>query len=414
MLCLSGMRPIAPIAPALSQASPTPTSSPTPIRQPNPNEFPPNPLEMTDPDPLLPRPPVDRPLSPLERRQLIQALDQLNTQAQAQLQAGNIVGAFDTWNRELRLRRALGTMEEVTALGRVGDIAWRENQVNQVQIITGRLRKIQAETIAAPVRSATLPERYKLLEALGTAYQQVRATGDALNVYQQILTEARQRRDNKREVQVLATIGQLHMAWFDYDKAAATYRELLALAQKRGDRPNQGVYLDQLAYIHEQAKQPAQAIPYLQQLVAFYQTSRNPLPIPALKLRLGDNYQLVNRPDLAEQSYRETYTLAQPLAQLAYASDALKKLAVLYRANSRLDSAIRVYEFLVGIEQQAYNAYGAMDAYDQIGQIYLSRKAYPQAIEAFRKGLAYARQLNYRVDYFTSQIQQASQPTVAP
>jgi hypothetical protein len=50
-----------------------------------------------------------------------------------------------------------------------------------------------------------------------------------------------------------------------------------------------------------------------------------------------------------------------------------------------------------------------MDAYDQIGKIYVSRKAYPQAVTAFQRALVLARQLKYREDYFTAQIQQVSQ-----
>ncbi|MGA7936550.1 MAG: hypothetical protein WCA35_23550, partial [Kovacikia sp.] len=80
----------------------------------------------------------------------------------------------------------------------------------------------------------------------------------------------------------------------------------------------------------------------------------------------------------------------------------------LYLANNRLDAALRVYNFLIGVEQQAYNVYGMMDAYDRIGQIYLSRKAYPQALTAFQRGLVLARQLKYKEDYFTTQIQQIS------
>ncbi len=370
----------------------------------NPDEFPPNPLEITTPDPLLPHPPISRPLSPLEQRDLRLALDTLNTQAAAQLKQGDTIGAFNTWNRELRLRRVLGPLEEVTALGRVGDIAWKENQPNEVQIITGRLQAIQAPVLAN--RQSSGPERDLLLSALGNAYQQVRSPGLALAVYEQLLTEARQRKDNRQEVNILNTIGQLHLSWFDYPKAITTYQELLTIVRARGDRTSEAAYLTQLAYISEQAKQPEPAIGYLQQLVNLYQLLKDPTPIPALKIRIGKNYQLLDRLDEAEQSYKDVFMLAQPLAQFGYASDALKQLAMLYRTNNRLDSALRVYTYLVGVEQQAYNAYGIMEAYDQIGQIYLLKQDPPRALVAFQQGLNVSRQLGYRTEYFAKQIQQ--------
>ena len=98
-----------------------------------PNKFPPNPLEITTPDPLLPRKPDKQPLTIQEQQELETALDKLNLDAAAKLQAGDKVAAFDTWNREIRLRRYLGSLAEVEALSRVGEIAWRANERPQVQ-----------------------------------------------------------------------------------------------------------------------------------------------------------------------------------------------------------------------------------------------------------------------------------------
>ncbi|MBL1176432.1 tetratricopeptide repeat protein [Pantanalinema sp. GBBB05] len=546
----------------LAHSGITPGIAATPTE---PDEFPPNPLELTTPDPLLPNPP--RPLNAQEQQQLAIACDALNLEAQAKLQAGDRIGAFDLWNRELRLRRFLGLVPEIQALGRVGDIAWKETDTAQVRWITKRLdailnqilpppapstvtptptptptptnpgkipvtpspqppasgttpnqssspqpptmgnaqsaaiRSNSSPSSSAPVNSAqirtnqsgsirvnsssssnapsgavqssssqpsrsqaitvqsgsvqpnlaqagttatptnqppatTIPNRnipvtsptptsstttppllnldpatkIRVLEALGIAYQQVRLPQVAVRIYEQILADARQRRDEAKIESTLITLGQLHLSWFSYDPAATAFRELLDRSRARGDRPYEILYLNQLAYIHEQAKQPEAAIAYQQQLIALYQTvMQDPKPIPALQIRIGDNYYSMGRLDLAEQSYQAAYQLAQPLLQLAHASDSLQKLAALYLANNRLDAALRVYDFLIGVEQQAYNTYGVMAAYDKIGQIYISRKEYPQAILAFRRGLDLARQLKYREDYFTGQIQQAAQ-----
>lgn len=544
---------------AQSGLTPAVTAAPT-----EPDEFPPNPLELTTPDPLLPNPP--RPLTAQEQQQLAIACDALNLEAQARLQAGDRVGAFELWNRELRLRRFLGLVPEIQALGRVGDIAWKETDTTQVRWITKRLDAIlnqilpppppstvtptptapptnpgkipvtpspqppassttpsqssspqikptatenspsgviqsnssssptqassaqirtnqtgsirvnssssspspsgavqasssqtrgsqaspvqtgsaqpnlaQTSTTTSPANrppATTIPNRnipvtsptptsstatppllnldpatkIRVLEALGIAYQQVRLPQVAVRIYEQILADARQRRDEAKIESTLITLGQLHLSWFSYEPAATAFRELLERSRARGDRQYEILYLNQLAYVHEQAKQPEAAIAYQQQLITLYQTvMRDPKPIPALQIRIGDNYQIMGRLDLAEQSYQAAYQLAQPLLQLAYASDSLQKLAALYLANDRLDAALRIYDFLIGVEQQAYNTYGVMAAYDKIGQIYLSRKNYPQAILAFRRGLDLARQLKYREDYFTGQIQQAAQ-----
>ncbi|MBD2020801.1 hypothetical protein H6F43_11470 [Leptolyngbya sp. FACHB-36] len=372
------------------------------------DEFPPNPLELKTPDPLLPNTGTNRPLSETERKQLSGALDALNAQAAQQLQSGDRVKAFETWNRELRLRRSLGLLPEVQALGRVGETAWNENDTPQVRWITKRLDAIQAQ-MQTPTGSTNATNQIDVLDALAFAYQRVRLPAAASRVYQQVLTDARQRKDAQKTEATLTTLGQLYLDWFDYPNAAATYEELLSGAKARGDRTNQALFLNQLAFLHEQAKQPQPALNYQQQLVDLYQQLNTPAPIPALKIKIADNYTRLSQSAQAEENYQSAYQLAQPLSQFGYASDALQKLGTLYRTNDRLDAALRVYDFLVVVEQQAYNLYGMMNAYDQIGQIQIARNAYPQALVAFQQGLVLARQLKYREDYFTSQIQQVTQ-----
>jgi len=414
--------PAATAQPEQTQPEQKPAVKPT--QKPNPDEFPANPLEITTPDPLLPLKTDQRPLSELERKQLAIALDGLHSQATAKLKQGDRVGAFDLWYRELRLRRSLGAIEEVKALGRVGDIAWRENLTPDVRWITKRLDAILAQnqlpTAANHSASDPSPQpssprstlssgerasRIAVLEALGVAYQQVRLPQTAATTYQQILADAKQRRDEQKVDETLITQGKLHLSRFNYPNAATTYQELATRAKARSDRPNEIIYLTQLAYVHEQAKQPAQAIKDQQQLVALYEKLPDPKPIPALKIKIADNYQLLARPDQAEQNYQSAYQLAQPTLQFAHASEALQKLGALYRANDRLDAALKVFEYLVSLEQQSYNYYGMMNAYDQIGQIQLARNQNQQALAAFQQGLGLAKQLKYRQDYFTTQIQ---------
>jgi tetratricopeptide (TPR) repeat protein len=371
---------------------------------------------------LLPAGVPERSLTEAERQKLAADLDQLNAQATAQYKAGDRLGAIDTWNRELRLRRFLGPLSEVQALGRVGEIAWRDNQVSQVRWITKRLDEILAQLVPLPVpgNTATIPpstptspigslspiDRTALLEALGQSYQQVRQPKSAVIAYEQVLTDARQRKDGLKVEATLITLGQLHLSWFDYPAAIAVYQELLTGARAARNQPNELAYLTQLAYIYEQAKLPEQAIAAQKELIEQYQKLNRPDAIPALKIRIADNYQQLAQLGQAEIHYQAAFRLAQPQFQFGHASDALQKLGALYRANDRLDAALRVYDFLLGIEQQAYNYYGMMAAYDQLGQIYVSRREFPQAITAFQKGLDLARQLKYREDYFTAQVQQ--------
>jgi tetratricopeptide (TPR) repeat protein len=370
-------------------------------QKPNPDRNFVNPLEITTPDPLLPQ--SDQPLTPQEQLKLRTALDELNQQAATKLAAGDRVGAFDTWNRELRLRRALGPLEEVEALGRVGAIAWSENQRAEVQVITKRLQAIQQQTTSQPGGDL------QLLRSLGVAFQQVREPKSAIAVYEQILAAARQQKDAAAVETTLRTIAELHLSWFDYPQAAATYEELLGLARARSDRNRVVTYLQQLAYIYEKARQHQQALTVRQQLAELYLNEQQFTLLPALRLEIGADYEALGQLQEAFRNYQEAYSSAWSLQRYALASDALRQLIALYRSQGQIDEALQTSQILLETDQRAYNFYGMMTTYDQIGQLYLNRGNYSEALAAFQKGLELAQQLKYQETYFAQQIAQVNQ-----
>jgi tetratricopeptide (TPR) repeat protein len=272
-----------------------------------------------------------------------------------------------------------------------------------VQLITRRLQTIQQEAEAKP------PMALDLLKALGQAYQQVRSPELAINVYEQILAIAHQQ-DRVTEEATLKTLAELHISWFDYPKAALRYEELLVFAKAEGDRYNQVTYLQQLAYIYDKLIQPERALTAKQQLAELYIKKPDlALLLPALKIAIAADYEALKLADDASQNYQEAYRLALASQQFAYASEALQKLAALYESFDQFDYALQVYQVLLQVDQQSYDFYGMMNVYDKIGQIYLKQKNYPQALTAFKQGLELAKSLKYQENYFTTQIEQATQ-----
>ncbi|HBE18745.1 MAG TPA: hypothetical protein DEG17_12040 [Cyanobacteria bacterium UBA11149] len=364
-----------------------------------------NPLEIpTNNDPLLPNPPVERPLSPLEEYNLREALAELNNEANAEINGGNKVKAFEIWYREIRLRRVLGgPLEEVPALGRVGEIAWSKNYKPETQLITSRLKTIQQEAEAKG--SLDKP----LLHALGKAYLQVRVPGQALAIYNQILADSRQRQDEKEEEEILKIIAQLHLAWFDYAQAAGTYQELLNLAQTNSNHINEIAYIEELINIYNQSRQREKSLLMKEQLLALYRNPEELIKVPGLKIAIATDYEALDKAEKASEIYQEAYKEALALNQFAEASDALERLGKLYSADDQPEVALQVYEVLVWVEQQSYNAFGLMNAYDQMGQIYLDQKNYVKALEYFQQGLDLAKLLQHQETYFARQIERVNQ-----
>ena len=392
--------------------------------QPGLDQFSPNPLEITTPDPLTP---TSESLSSTQRDELSAALDQLNLEAVAKQQAGDGVGAFEIWFRELRIRRYLGPAAEIAALSRVGSVAWSSGKTLELKFITQRLQAIQKQV------KSQVPANTELLPALAAAFQQVRAKGPTVEVYQQILDNARQREDILDQGQTLKAIGQIHINWLSYDKAAPVYEELATLIQENralfaansavqtstvtvgNGAPPQPVTpptevdaLRQLAYVYQQSKQPLKAIAAREKLTSVYVNLQNPSAIPPLKIAIAADYQSLGQINLAAQYYQEAYNLAVPIQQYAQASEALEKLALLYRSQKQWEPTLRIYKMQLLLEERADNLYGLMNAYDNIGQVYQEMKDYNKALESYQKGLEVAKRLGHRQEYFARKIQKVN------
>lgn len=357
-----------------------------------------NPLEITEIDPLLPTGGESRELTNQERRQLINRLTRLDQQAQAFLQGGDLENTLLTWNRFLRLSRSLGIIPEIQALGRIGEIAWNQNITKQVNTISDRLQVIQR----------TQPEKIDTptLQALGTAYQQLRSPTLAIPVYQQLLAQAQETQDINATENNLRILGQLHMDWFDYPQAALTYQELFNFSIKINDLANQVSYLEELAYIYDQLKEHEQSIAIKQKLINYYQAKPElQIKIPALLSTIAASYTALNNPQAARDNYQRAYEIAIAAKQFAAARDALQGLALLYRTYNQPNIALQIYQTLIQVNQQSYDYYYSMNTYEQMGQIYLQQKDYAQALNVFLEGLKIARLLQYQELYFSAQVE---------
>lgn len=361
-----------------------------------------NPLEMTEPDPLLPTMVLDRPLSPQEQIVLTTAVDELRTQAEAKFRAGDLPGAFDIWNRELRLRRVLGTAQEVESLSLVGEVAWSQTQTTEVRVITQRLQVIEQDL------QKQTPLNYDLLMQIAEAYQKMRAQAPAVTLYEQLLVQAQQQKNIPQQQKILTALGDLHQSWFDYPNAIAAYRKLLAFARTKPDGAAEELYLQKLAMLYQENEQPNEAIAMQQKLVDIYKRKQEFNLIPSLKMVMGDSYLAAKRPDIAATNYQEAFAVSRSIQQYGYASEALQRLASLYRSLDRLDDVLVVYQLLIDVQQQSYDNLGIMNTYDQIGQIQRTQGNNSQAATSFRQGLQLAQQLKYKVGYFLTQLQEVS------
>ncbi|MGL6338780.1 MAG: tetratricopeptide repeat protein, partial [Waterburya sp.] len=245
----------------------------------------------------------------------------------------------------------------------------------------------------------------ELLDKLAKAYQQVRYLDQAVNIYQQILTNTKKKNNPIAQEKTLQILGQLYLARFDYQSAADIYQELLTLSKQQSREQNQvNIYLDTLSDIYERTEQIDKAIATRKSLIQKYNAAKKINKIPALEIAIARNYESLKQLESAIKTYNNGIKIALQTQQLAIASEALNRLGKLYQQSDRVNLAISTYNKLLQVQQQTYNYYGLIDTYDTLGKIHLKLKQKSQAKQYFQQGLETAKFLNYRIEYFNNQI----------
>ena len=399
-----------------------------------PSTLSPNTLEIPTSDPIIPNLPENpENLTPLQQQQVKETLEKLDLEALGYSQLGNPLKALQLWHQEWMLSRYLGTVTEIQTLSRLAPIFWDQNQKIEVQLIRQRLQTIFTESLSKN------PVNLEHLQLLASAFQQTRSKADAVTVYQKIIELAHEKEDILTEGKALKILGNIHLKWLSYEKAALVYDDLARLIQENREvfltaylefqsqppatpapsgnspitqtntpapeaPPTEEETLKNLVYVYDQSGKSLQAIASLEKLIAFYTNLQNVKPIPSLKSAIASHYQALGKRNLASQYYQESYTLAIGIQQFAIASEALEKLANLYSSQKQWEAALKIYQMQLTINQQSYNLYGTMSSYDKIGQMYVQMKEDKKALNAFQEGLQIANQLGHGQEIFTQKI----------
>lgn len=355
-----------------------------------------NPLLVDFKDELLPT--IKRDLTGIERKRIEAKINDLDTLALQESQAGNDDIAFALWYRSINLSRALGTKEEIKMISKIGKIAWDKSRNEDINFLNERLVKLELEhTKDNNINPEYLPLFVEGYEALHNLDQSI-----AIN--KKNLELARANNDISSIKIALEKLGKFYVSKFDYYRAEPIYQELLNIARLEQDYLAEGLYLRQLAEISGEIINPENAIKYKQELAENYLKNQDSLKLSLIKISIGDDYKALKKPDESAKSYQDAFSLAWALQQYSIAGDALEKLGILYQEYDQLDSALQIYQELIKVQQLSYNYYGLMKSYDSMGIIYQKKNDYSSALKSYEKALAIARSLSHQENYFIAKI----------
>ena len=369
-----------------------------------------DPLTDNPRDPLLPTPVVDRPLSPLELLALEQDLNPLAREAEALAEAGDADAAQDLWMREVRLRRVLGLDPELEAIDRVAQWLRDRSATEALQLLSMRLDHI------TPSLDWVQGEDRERLERIAPIYTTLGNVEAAAALRRTLANAALDRGDTEEHRAQLEALALLYAEWFYFPEAAATYGELVELgADQRADQRAEHQDNDRIRFLVGQienlefAQRFTDALAAQQQLLLRYREEEIRWPqVAGLQYAMATNYQRVGDLERASRQYQVAYTNAIEGEQFEIAAQTLRGLAHLYRQLEQWPDVDYLYQQLLAVERQALDAYGLMDTFDRLGQLYEYTNNPTGALQAYTEGLALAHQLHHRQDYFTEQVQRLS------
>lgn len=358
-----------------------------------------DPLRDTPRDPLLPDLLLSRPLSPLEQRAFGEALDRLADQLVGLSAGGRTAATVQLWLRWLRLSRLLGTDREIGAMEQAARQMRDWNATEPLQVISARLAVMVADLDSTDLRYAA---RVENLARTAMVMGNLEA---AVDLRRTLATLALNRDDRPGYQAQLETIAGLYEEWFDFQKAADLYAELLRLVATNPNRADQTRFLQRRIDNLEQAQDLTAAIAAQQQLITLYRQEEASWPlITAVQTAMAKNYERLGSLSLASRQYQTAYTNAITAQQLDLAATILRDLAALYQRLERWSDVLYLEQQLLQVARSANSTYGQMESFDRLGQVYEHTGDLGLALQSYRQGLALANVLALRQDYFQTQI----------
>ncbi|MGF1523935.1 MAG: tetratricopeptide repeat protein [Leptolyngbyaceae cyanobacterium] len=354
--------------------------------------------ELMEPrDPLLPELPVVRRLSPLEKVELETALDELAAEGERLHFQGETDRAFQVWMREVRLRRVLGYEAEIQAMQRVGLRAWEDSRSQETQLLTLRLRQIQAELLSQE------PLDIPLLESVAATFEVLRDIDSAIAVYETLIVRAAQAGDREERQRLLENLASLQESWFRFEVAGKTYQSLL-VANNGSDALKQVEYLQGAIRNYQDAGELSTTVGLQRRLLAQYQTTSTLQPIPALLLAIARNYRDLEDLPQARTYYLIAHSTAFGQNQTNIAREAVEDLTAIYAALERPADVLYLYQQQIALDRLSYDGYELMQVFDKLGQFHETQGEPDAAITAYQEGLILATHLKHREVYFKYQL----------
>lgn len=224
----------------------------------------------------------------------------------------------------------------------------------------------------------------------------------ALETYRQVLEIRRKIGDRAGEGEVLHKIGVVYHRLSQYHQAVEFYQKALTIRKDLGDYIGEAATLHNLGEVYRLLGQYQQALEVLQQALAIRKKFNDKTGIGSTLNHLGAVYYQMGDYSRALESYEKALTIRREVRDKAGEGRTLANLGLIYGNLGQYVRALELY-------QQALAIFDSLDtptdkAYllDRTGSTYSELGQYSQALNLYQQALAIYKETNDKVGIGTT------------
>jgi CHAT domain-containing protein/tetratricopeptide (TPR) repeat protein len=234
-----------------------------------------------------------------------------------------------------------------------------------------------------------------LLGNIGLVYDDLGDYEQAIALYRQSLTIAREFNDQAEEGRALGNIGVAYLSLSDYEQAADFFEQQRFLAIEVGDRDSEGRALNNLGLVYMTSGDYDQAITLLEQYIAIAQETGYRLGEGYALGNLGDIYNALGQYERAIALQLEFLSISREIDNRFGEASALNSLGISYYFLGDLDRVIDLFEQSIAI-LEAVESPASASVIGDLGVIYQDLGDYDQALALHQQHLDIAQAIGSR------------------
>jgi tetratricopeptide (TPR) repeat protein len=233
-------------------------------------------------------------------------------------------------------------------------------------------------------------------QALSDIYARLGQTERAIEHFQQALDIAREVGDRSAEGSWLGSLGDTYDTLGQTERAIEHYQQALDIARQVGDRSGEGSWLGSLGDTYDTLGQTERAMEHYQQALDIAREIGDRSAEGAWLGSLGRTYATLGQTEQAMEHYQEALDIAREVGVRSSEGAWLGSLGDTYATLGQTERAIEHYQQALDIAREVSNRSGEGAWLGSLGDTYARLGQTERAIEQYQQALDIAREVGNR------------------